>query len=229
MMRLARLHIAMFASILLLLVSLALLTQPFTVRFLASLIELEGVANNEIKARQAQAIVVLGGGIRNGKPGVSFAERLKRGSELAKLTGLPLLISGGLGTANRPSEAEVGRRFIAQLSGQSTRWIENRSRNTWENAVYSAQMLKADGINTVFLVTSRSHLRRSLWSFSQQGICVIPVGSGTRLTYQGQAWSYESFWLARRLLHEVVGMMYYWFKHGGISLSSSKSHCVDAG
>ena len=228
-MRLARLHIFMFSSLLLFLMGLTLLTQPFTVRFLAGFIEQEGVTNDELGLHKAQAIVVLGGGAWKGRPSASFAERLTRGAELAEITGLPLLISGGLGTDNSPSEAEIGRLFIAQVAGLPTRWLEDESKDTWENAVYSAQMLKADGINTVFLVTSRSHLRRSLWSFSQQGICAIPVGAGTRVTYEGQAWSHGSFWQAQRLLHEVVGMMYYWFKHGSISLSTPKSHCVDAG
>ena len=225
-MRFVRLHVCAFASLLFLLVSVALLSQPFTVRFLAHAIEMEGVAINSDGAYKAQAIVVLGGGAWNGRPSASFAERLTRGAELAKLTGLPLLISGGLGTTKRLSEAEVGQLFIEKSSGIPTRWLEKDSRNTWENALYSAQILKAEGVHTVFLVTSRSHLRRAEWSFLQQGICVIPVGAaGTWQAYEGEVWSVDNLWRTQRQLHEVVGLVYYWLKHGLVLPSSASSVC----
>lgn len=67
----------------------------FTARFLAHAIKMDGVAINSDGAYKAQAIAVLGGGAWKGKPSSAFAERLTRGAELAKSTGLPLLISVG--------------------------------------------------------------------------------------------------------------------------------------
>lgn len=48
--------------------------------------------------------------------------------------------------------------------------IDSRSRNTVENALYSLEIAKAQGAESVYLVTSASHMPRSLAVFQKQAL-----------------------------------------------------------
>ena len=93
----------------------------------------------------------------------------------------------------------------------SARWLEERSRTTWENARFSAEMLQAQGIKSVVLVTDAWHMRRSRWSFEQAGLQVIPAPQGFYSTPQNKplgGWLPESraFWQNTQLLNELLGL-----------------------
>jgi uncharacterized SAM-binding protein YcdF (DUF218 family) len=47
--------------------------------------------------------------------------------------------------------------------------LETRSRNTRENARYSAQLLDARKMHHILLVTSALHMERAMGEFSAQG------------------------------------------------------------
>ncbi len=53
--------------------------------------------------------------------------------------------------------------------------LENESRDTHDNAVNSAQLLKARGMHRILLVTSAYHMRRSVALFEAQGLEVVPA------------------------------------------------------
>ena len=59
-----------------------------------------------------------------------------------------------------------------------TRWIENNSRDTFENARFSARILQPLGIRRILLVTDGMHEWRALQEFSSAGFTVVaaPVG-----------------------------------------------------
>ncbi len=136
------------------------------------------------RAKSAQAIVILGGGIRRDAPeyggdtlGRLTLERVRYGARLAKQTRLPVLVSGGsvLGGA---TEASLMRRALQDEFGVAVRWTEDRSRDTHENGVRSAAMLRADGITRVVLVTHDFDVRRARAEFAAQGIETIPAPTG---------------------------------------------------
>ncbi len=92
-----------------------------------------------------------------------------------------ILISGGggrvLGAA--PPEAPVARQFLRQAGvPDSAIWVEDRSRNTRENALFSKEVLdkKAPGARCL-LFTSAWHMRRALPCFRKAGVVCDPVGS----------------------------------------------------
>jgi uncharacterized SAM-binding protein YcdF (DUF218 family) len=58
---------------------------------------------------------------------------------------------------------------------ESALWLQNRSQNTYEDALFSSQMLKEKGIRRVLLVTSAQHMPRSVGLFQHEGIEVIPA------------------------------------------------------
>ncbi|MGE5468090.1 MAG: YdcF family protein [Ignavibacteria bacterium] len=133
---------------------------------------------------QAQAIVILGGGKyveapEYGGDTVSMAtlERVRYGVQLQKRSGLPILVSGGAPYGGR-SEGETMKEAIERDLGGRVRWTEGASRDTQENAEYSAKLLKAEGIARIALVSQAWHLPRATELFERQGLEVFPAGTG---------------------------------------------------
>ena len=54
-------------------------------------------------------------------------------------------------------------------------WLETRSLNTYENALYAKQFLQEKGIHKILLVTSAMHMPRAVAVFQKQGLEVIPA------------------------------------------------------
>jgi len=124
----------------------------------------------------AKAIVILAGGVRvdapeygTSAPGATSLERLVYGARLARATHLPVLISGSHFEASSMSD------FLHQDLGVSAEWVENRSRDTHQNAQFSAVILARAGVHKVVLVTSAAHMARSVVEFNQAGIDTIPA------------------------------------------------------
>ncbi|MBT4500043.1 MAG: YdcF family protein, partial [Gemmatimonadetes bacterium] len=59
--------------------------------------------------------------------------------------------------------------------------LEGRSRNTYENAIFTRELLEKHGLGKVLLVTSASHMRRSVAVFRTQGMEVIPAPTDVRV------------------------------------------------
>jgi uncharacterized SAM-binding protein YcdF (DUF218 family) len=133
------------------------------------------------RARSAQAIVVLGGGTRLHAPeygaatiGAITLERVRYGARVARATGLPVLVSGGP-VRGAPPEAVLMRNVLTQEFGVPVRWIETDSRNTHENAVNSAALLKAAGVHKIVLIGHAFDFPRSRAEFAAAGIESIPA------------------------------------------------------
>ncbi|MCK9285421.1 MAG: YdcF family protein [Rhodocyclaceae bacterium] len=133
---------------------------------------------------RTQAIVILGGGTYPAAPeygtdtvGRWTLERVRYGVYLQKQSGLPILVSGGApfggGTEGDAMKATAERDFHGGVQ-----WVENVSRDTAENAAYSARMLKAAGITRIALVSHGWHLNRAVALFAREGLEVIPAPTG---------------------------------------------------
>lgn len=120
-----------------------------------------------------QAIVILSAdAVQEGTgfgPGPLSLERLRTGARLRRETGLPVLVSGGPPGREAPSLGEILAHSLSQDFGVPTRWIESRSHDTRENALYSVEMLRAEGIEAVMLVTHGWHLPRAQDAFRRLG------------------------------------------------------------
>lgn len=172
-------------------------------------------------AQRADAIVILGAGRERGdpawgedQPGIMAMERLRYAARLAKASGLPILVTGGLHYGTPPSEAAIMADSLSHDYGIEVRWREERSRTTWENATESAPILKADGVTRVVLVTQAAHMPRSRWSFERQGFEVIGAPIGFLGVPNGRplgGWLPESkaVWQNGMLLNEAVGQLAY--------------------
>jgi uncharacterized SAM-binding protein YcdF (DUF218 family) len=147
----------------------------------------------ELKRAPRTAIVVLGGGQRDLAPeyGVSElsplgVERLRYGLWLSRQTELPVLFTGGRGHGATPgpgpSEAEIAARTAERDFGRPLKWTETESRDTRENALRSAQLLREQGIERIVVVTHGYHMPRALDNFrravagSKMQIVAAPMG-----------------------------------------------------
>jgi uncharacterized SAM-binding protein YcdF (DUF218 family) len=142
--------------------------------------------------RTADAIVVLGGGRRvdpaeyggsDTLNGISL-ERLRYAAFLHRASGLPILATGGKPGGGRLAEGRIMQHVLHTEYALPTRWIEDASLTTWDNARLSAPPLKQAGVQRIVLVTHAWHLRRAVPLFEAQGLSVIPAGiqfSNTRI------------------------------------------------
>ncbi|HXR92910.1 MAG TPA: YdcF family protein [Steroidobacteraceae bacterium] len=132
------------------------------------------------KPVDAQAIVILGGGgYRNsaaeygGAPAAQMEQldRLSYGAYVARKTSLPVLVTG------TTDEAIAMSTSLTRSFGVTPRWVENHSRDTFDNARYSASMLFPEHITRIVLVTTSTHLWRATQEFRSAGFEVVPAPS----------------------------------------------------
>jgi len=134
----------------------------------------------------APAMVVLGGGMAPrsaGRPHADLlvaSDRVWHAARLYRAGKAPrVLLSGGAAVPPyASSEAEAMREFIVDLGvPPGAVALEPESRNTRENAAFSARWLRQQRIDRVLLVTSALHMRRAAEQFEAEGIRVIPAAT----------------------------------------------------
>ena len=164
-------------------VVLVLLCVPAVAVVLNRLVEL-APPFDATRAAQAQALVILGGGTRRDAPeyggdtlGSLTLDRVRYGARVARMTALPVLVSGG-SVHGGETEAALMRDALEREFGVAVRWTEARSRTTHENAVFSAGMLKAAGVGRVVLVVHATDMRRAIGEFADAGIETVPAATG---------------------------------------------------
>ncbi|MGD9946272.1 MAG: YdcF family protein [Burkholderiaceae bacterium] len=169
-----------------------------------------------------KAIVILAGGMRGDErerpyreqPNWLSLERLMHGVWVAKVTGLPILISGGTPIGRQVSESALMKRTLEQQFGMRATWIEERSLDTAGNARYSAELLLPQGRERVLLVTHAYHMPRALAAFQRAGFRPLPAPFGylgmptspPRYGWMPSTWGMQLNWLA---LHESLGELWY--------------------
>jgi uncharacterized SAM-binding protein YcdF (DUF218 family) len=129
-------------------------------------------------------IITLGGPINTraseqwGRPQINgHVERLTEAMMLSRrYPEATLLISGGhYDPSDRLSEAPVARDLLVELGHPAERMlIEDRSRTTWENGVFSRELAQPKPGQVWVLVTSAFHMPRAVGVFRALGWQVIP-------------------------------------------------------
>ena len=130
--------------------------------------------------------------------------------------GKMLLVSGGTGSLfdQRTKEANLLKTFALQLGLRDDQvLVEADSRNTYENAVYTAQVLRTRQWRQVVLITSASHMRRALAAFHKQGIFPHPYPvdytAADGVTPFSFVPSVHSLAKTTAVMHELFGLLTY--------------------
>jgi uncharacterized SAM-binding protein YcdF (DUF218 family) len=110
-----------------------------------------------------RAIVVFGTHFRaDGRPGQGVERRLERTLSLANaMPDAKIIVSGGA-VANRYAEGPgMARWLIAHGVPAERILVEDKSRYTVQNALFTAPLIRSAGVDRVTLVTERFHMRRA--------------------------------------------------------------------
>jgi uncharacterized SAM-binding protein YcdF (DUF218 family) len=171
-----------------------LFAMPITSRELIWGLEEPAAALTPKPIPKADAVVVLGGGLRPAlapRQGVEVAEggdRLLTGLRLLRQNKAPLLLTSGAQisfTAGDPAPAEAvsARALAIELGVRPDQILINpNSRTTAEEARDIGELGRRRGWRRVLLVTSAFHMPRSLATFRQSsGLTVIPVACDYQL------------------------------------------------
>ena len=174
---------------------------------------------------EGDVIILLGGGAYEevqdisgvGAPSESMLERIVTAVRLQKRLNIPVIVSGGA-WENKKSEARIVKRFLIDLGVPEQKVIvEEKSRDTIENAQYTSEICKKNGYQKPLLVTSAFHIKRSLLSFEKFGIKAIPFPAGLK-TWQDKKYGWgdylpgpTAFEMSYTALREYAGLVFYRF------------------
>lgn len=149
-------------------------SMPWTATQLVRMVESGYAPVATASLPSADVILVLGGALDPAAPGwqpepnlASSGDRVLLAAKLYRLGHAPVIFYSGGGTdAWGGSEGKGGVALLQELGVPAAALgYEGASRTTRENAQYSLPALKTLGAKRVLLVTSSSHMRRSLANF----------------------------------------------------------------
>jgi len=173
------------------------------------------------------AIVVLGGfshfdTLDNRLSFGHSSDRFLQGLRLVQNgTADQMIISGGSGLMLAPElkESIFVERYLSEIKVDLDKiWIESDSKNTKENALFTAALLKEKKLDQspILLCTSGYHMRRSIACFEKAGLTVVPYSAdfaaGRRDAWLEQLLIPNAYTLAywNVLIHEWIGYTSYW-------------------
>jgi uncharacterized SAM-binding protein YcdF (DUF218 family) len=181
------------------------------------LTEVPGMLTSTLGAASPQVIIVPSLGYQDEGSGRGVdaltLERLAKAADLARSTGLPVLVSGGRDGAEGPSLGELmAQRLMFQFEVREP-WIESKAINTAENAAFSAAILKPKGISAAYLVTQDWHMARAQLAYAAYGIATVPAAISTgSLNGPPRARWLPSLSAGSRsawAVHEIIGLIWY--------------------
>ena len=186
----------------------------------------EAIASDEPTLRldvSPGAIIVLSADARrSGIPGVPDTvgqltlERLAEAARQQRRLGLPILVSGG--GPRGASLAELMSGVLQEDFRVPVQWREERSQNTFENALFSAGILRGAGIHAALVIAHPWDMARALWSFRQVGYPVVPSptleGGNPSLSVTAFLPQVPALLKSYYALHELIGLAWYRVRYG---------------
>ncbi len=172
-------------------------------------------------------IIILGGAVnpditafRHAITVNEHAERLMAAVTLARRYPEAELVHTGGSSEILPdgaTEAQVADRWFTEAGIAPGRIVlEDRSRNTRENAVFSKELVKPTPGQVWLLVTSAAHMPRSVGIFRRVGWTVVPwpvdYETGPHLEMQLSRSVADRLTVIDDAAHEWVGLVYYYLR-----------------
>lgn len=168
----------------------------------------------------ADAIVVLCGSAAPPKPERPYAllgstaDRVLHAARLHYADKAPTVITSGRHRRHQGPEtcAESMRQWLVALGVPAEAvHAEERSENTRENAVFTAELAASLGIESVLLVTSNSHMARAHAAFAKTALHTVPAPLNepwrrTNTTLVPQEWTLGT---SSNVIREWIGRLVY--------------------
>lgn len=199
------------------------MSMPITANTMAERLERHFPPQSISEIHTADAIVILGGGLSvaglsRGVADLGDAgDRVLFAARLYWAGAAPVVIATGGAASDRwVSEAEA-MRFLLGLWGvpENVVLTEPLSRTTRENAVRVSELLAAEDLHSVILVTSSFHMSRALASFRAVGTEAVPAATDGR-SIRNPAWTLldwlpdvRALELTSAIVWEWLGIHYY--------------------
>jgi len=174
--------------------------------------------------QQLKGVIVLGGIFESGlkskeRNDVSLntgAERLTKALEIYNKNPKLLILFSGFSNELKLqgwSESDMAKKFFLEQGVRSENLIfENKSRNTFENIIYSKDIIK-NNKGTWGLITSAYHIPRSYFAFKKQGLVLEPISVDYKTGISPIFWINFNISIGISnwsiILHEIVGISYY--------------------
>lgn len=171
-------------------------------------------------------IIILGGAVRPNMTALRGEVSLNRAAErmteavalMRRYPAARLVFTGANASLfpNEHTEAAVARRFFGEMGLDADAVAyEDRSRNTYENALFTRDLVKPRPGETWLMVTSARHMPRAVGCFRRVGFAVVPWPVDYETPPPGTPYEF-SFDMQDNLqdlndaLHEWIGMLAYW-------------------
>lgn len=173
--------------------------------------------------KQKNVIILLGAGAVRWSPEHTSTQPLEysRLYEAARLyfdcrkTGAVchVLATGGDPLKIGESEAAILSRELQSLQiPPADITAETESRNTFQNAKFSAPLIESAGYDYEVLVTSSTHMPRAQLFFTHFGVLAEPAPSNHIAVLSGFKLASRNFYILDIALHEHVGVLqYHWY------------------
>ena len=173
---------------------------------------------------KGDVIVLLGGGIidevpdlsGNGVPTNEMYARIITAVRLQRKLAIPIIISGGKIRDQSNAEAPIVKRFLVDLGIEESKIVlEDKSRDTYENAAFTKIICGKYAFESPILVTSAYHLIRSVESFKKVGLDVVPYPANYYAFSHGEYSfldflpSASSLLIASSAVREFIGLVFY--------------------
>jgi uncharacterized SAM-binding protein YcdF (DUF218 family) len=206
---------------------LYLVSMPvFATLLIRSAIAVGGLASRLPSNEPPGAIIVLSADVtRSGVPGQSDVvgpltlERLAEAARQQRRLGVPILVSGGPPGPPDQAAAALMSKALQEDFGVSVQWREDRSCNTFENAAFSAAILRRAGVHAALVVAHPWDMACALWSFRVAGYSAVPAPTpgGAELSLSLAAFLPQIPALrdSYYALHELIGLVWYRVRYAG--------------
>jgi len=172
---------------------------------------------------KADCILVFAGGVgESGRAGQGYQERVKSAVELYK-QGFANNIIFSSGDMHIFKEPQVMKALAISLGiPEDAIILEDQARSTYQNVKFSNDILLSRGWNRILLVSSPYHMKRTSLVFNKVNSAIkvtyIPMTNSSfyahpeRDVYGKRIWKRINLVQIKGLLHEYLGIVYYWLR-----------------
>jgi len=162
---------------------------------------------------KADAIVVFGGGVgESGSPGKSTIERARYATELYK-NGYAKKIIFSSGYTYTYNDAENMKLFAISMGVYDEDIVlEEHANSTYENVIFSKQILKKNNWEKILLISSLYNMRRAALVFNKFAKEIKVIYTPVKHSQFYDRVEGKRLEQIKAIMHEYLGIIYYWFK-----------------